>query len=345
MRLPLMRFFGPGLTSLGFFALVYLLLSGRIDFTKLAGSLPGKNPHPVVQQGVLPATKPENLISIASFNIQFFGEAKADAADVMAELARICQLFDVVAIQEVRSPQSRPVERLVELINAEGARYASTVGRPLGRSASPDEHEQYAYIYDSGRIRLNEDRVYTMNDDEDRMHREPMVASFVAIPTGVEDRRPFSFTLINVRTDPAHVSSPSDRENELDVLADVYANVRSWEYSRYGEDDVILLGNLNASADRLAGLGRIPGLTSISHSQPTNTAGTETLDHIMVDLSTNGEFIRVAGVLDYVRDLGLSEQQAVLISDHRPVWAQFSSFEVPAFPDAVATTSASSPRH
>lgn len=340
MRIPLTRFFGPVLTSIGLLALGYLLLSGRIDFSQLAGSLAGNHSDTLLQHRAPPSTKPENLITIASFNIQFFGTAKASSEDVMADLVSICKRFDVIAVQEVRSPESRPVEKLVEFINADGAQYASTVGRPLGRSESPDQHEQYAYIYDSTRVRLDEDRVYIMNDDEDRMHREPMVASFVAIPTGVEDRRPFSFTLINVHTDPAHVASGSGRENELDVLGDVYANVRNWEYSRYGEDDFILLGNLNAPADRLGRLGRIPGLTSVARSHPTDTAGTVTRDHILVDLNTTGEFTREAGVLDYVGDLGLSEQQAVRISDHRPVWAQFSSFEVAAFTDAVATNSA-----
>lgn len=344
MRLPLTRFFGPVLTLLGIFALGYLLLSGRIDFSRLATRLANEDLDQPVQQVAPPATKPENLITIASFNIQFFGTAKADSADLMSELARICKLFDVIAVQEVRSPESRPVERLVELINVDGSRYRATVGRPLGRSPSPDQHQQYAYIYDSTRVRLDEDRVYIMNDDEDRMHREPLVASFVAIPTGVENRRPFSFTLINVHTVPAQVAPGADRENELDVLADVYANVRHWEYSRYGEDDIILLGNLNASGDQLGKLGRTPGLASVAGSQPTNTVGTETLDHILIDLQTTGEFTRVASVLDYARDLGLSEHQAARVSDHRPVWAQFSSFEVPAPSGSVATTSATPAR-
>lgn len=340
VRLPLTRFFGPVLTSLGLFALGYLLISGRIDFTKLAGGLTGDDADPLVEQIAPPANKPENLISIATFHVQFFGEAKAGTADVMDDLARVCKLFDVIAVQNVRSPAARPVERLVERINADGSRYAATVGRPLGRSASRDEHQQYAFIYDATRVRLDEDRVYVMSDDEDRMHREPMVASFVAIPTGVEDRRPFSFTLINVDTDPAHVLSGSSRENELDVLADVYANVRQWEYSRYGEDDFILLGTLNAATDQFGRLGRNAGLRSIAGTQPTETAGTETRDHLLVDLNTTGEFTRAAGVLDYARDLGVDQQQAVRISDHRPVWAQFSSFELPAPSGPVATTSA-----
>lgn len=344
MRLPLTRFFGPVATLIGLLALGYFGISGGIDFSKLAGSLTSSAPEVLVGNTPPPSNKPENLITIATFNIQVFGKAKVGKPEVMADLAKICKLFDVIAIQEVRSPDARPIETLVALINADGSRYASTISRPIGRATSPAHQEQYAYVYDSTRIRLDPERVYVMNDEEDRMHREPMVASFTAIPTGADGRRPFTFTLISAHTDPDEVTPQAAGENELDVLGDVFVNVRNWEYSRHGEDDFILLGDLNAASERLYGLGEIPGLTSVAGSYPTNTAGNKTLDHVMVDLQTTGEFTRVAGVLDYVRDLGLTEKQAVLISDHRPVWAQFSSFEVPAYggPIAAAPTASGS---
>ncbi|WP_164102036.1 endonuclease/exonuclease/phosphatase family protein [Candidatus Laterigemmans baculatus] len=340
MRLPLTRLFGPSVTLLGLLALSYLGLTGRLDLSKLAGNLTSSAPEALVGPTAPPSNKPENLITIATFNIQVFGEAKTQKPEVMADLAKICKLFDVVAIQEVRSPDARPVERLVGLINADGSRYASTISRPIFRQASITHREQYAFVYDTTRIRLDPERVYVMNDEEDRMHREPMVASFTAIPTGADGRRPFTFTLINAHTDPDEVTPGAAGDNELDVLADVYINVRNWEYSRHGEDDFILLGDLNAPSDKLYGLAKIPGLTSVAGPYPTNTVGTKTLDHVLVDLETTGEFTRKAGVVDYVKDLKLSPEQAALISDHRPVWAQFSSFEVPAYSGPIAAAPA-----
>jgi hypothetical protein len=39
------------------------------------------------------------------------------------------------------------------------------------------------------------------------------------------------------------------------------------------------------------------------------------------------EFTGRAGVFDFGREYGLTDQQALLISDHFPVWAEFSVFE------------------
>ena len=50
-----------------------------------------------------PLTGRAATIRIASFNIQVFGESKADKPDVMAVLAETIRRFDIVAIQEVRA--------------------------------------------------------------------------------------------------------------------------------------------------------------------------------------------------------------------------------------------------
>jgi endonuclease/exonuclease/phosphatase family metal-dependent hydrolase len=132
------------------------------------------------------------------------------------------------------------------------------------------------------------------------------------------------------------VSGSRGTENELDVLADVYVNVRNWEYSRHGEDDFILLGDLNSPSNKLFGLERIPGLESLTAGQPTNTAGTRELDHILIDTNATAEFTRQANVLDFTRDLNIPPELATAISDHRPVWAQFSAFEVPPYDPSIA---------
>jgi hypothetical protein len=47
------------------------------------------------------------------------------------------------------------------------------------------------------------------------------------------------------------------------------------------------------------------------------------------------EFTGQFGVLDFQRDLGLTEEQAILVSDHQPLWAEFSAYEMPRF-DPIA---------
>jgi endonuclease/exonuclease/phosphatase family metal-dependent hydrolase len=335
MRLPLpipfLRLFGPSATVLGVLALLYLLVTGRLDLKKLAGIVPSSDSVPVTA-GMEGGGRTDNLITIASFNIQVFGKTKAGRADVMAELAKICSYFDVVAIQEVRSPEAQPIENLVRLINAGGQRYDAILSQPIGRTS---QTEQYAFVFNTSRIRLTDpSRSYVVQDPEDRIHREPYVANFTAIPTRDAtnaDRPPFTFTLINVHTDPDEVSGRVAGDNELDVLADTYVNIRAWESRNFGEDDFILLGDLNAERDRLEGLSRIQGLTSVCDPIPTNTRGTKQWDHIMVDTEVTGEFTNLAQVVVYEQAFGITTAQAELISDHRPIWAEFSAWEVPPY--------------
>ena len=345
MRLPLplpislARLLGPSATVVGILAVGYLLATGRLDLQKLAGRIGAGMPTINAGSEASGTTRTDNLVTIASFNIQTFGKSKVAKDDVMEQLANICSYFDVVAVQEVRSPDAEPVQNLVQRMNAKGLKYDALISPPIGRMAS--HMEQYAFIYNTERVRPTDaSRAYVINDPGDRMHREPYVANFTCIPyrtPDVADRAPFTFTLINVHTDPDEVRGEVAGSNELDVLADVFVNVRNWEYENFGEDDFVLLGDLNAQRFELRKLTEIPGMTSLCDGTPTNTSGTKEWDHIMVDVRVTSEFANVARVVDYQKNLGLSDEMAKAVSDHRPIWAQFSAFEIPFYPSGVAT--------
>jgi hypothetical protein len=54
-----------------------------------------------------------------------------------------------------------------------------------------------------------------------------------------------------------------------------------------------------------------------------------------LDAQTTREFTGERGVIDLQSDLGFSLEQALLISDHMPVWAEFSAYEAPRVQTAV----------
>ena len=93
----------------------------------------------------------------------------------MAIIAKVVSQFDVVAIQEVHGGDATPVQSLIDLMRASGRRYAATVSEPIGRTS---QTESYAYVWDESRIQLVQQSAYVVQDTSDRMHREPMVASF-----------------------------------------------------------------------------------------------------------------------------------------------------------------------
>jgi hypothetical protein len=102
-----------------------------------------------------------------------------------------------------------------------------------------------------------------------------------------------------------------------------------------GEDDIILLGDLNVDDQHLGDLGRLDGVRPIVHDVFTNTAQNALYDNIIIHLPSTAEFSGRWGVYDVQRIEQLTPQQAQHISDHLPVWAEFSAYESTA-PGRVA---------
>jgi deoxyribonuclease-1-like protein len=252
-------------------------------------------------------------VRIASFNIQVFGKTKIAKPEVMDVLAETVRRFDLVAIQEVRSTTDDILPRFIERINSTGRHYDFKIGPRLGRTNSK---EQYAFIYDAQTIEVDPTSIHTVNDPDDLFQRPPMVASFRV--RGPPPDQAFTFTLIDIHTEP------DEAKAEIDALAQVYRAVRN---DGRGEDDVILLGDLNADEKKFGMLKQIPNMTWIISGVPTNTRRTETYDNILFDRAATIEFTGRAGVFDILREFNLTEQQALEVSDHFPIWAEFSAYE------------------
>lgn len=267
-------------------------------------------------------------IRIASFNIQVFGQSKLGKSHVMQHLAEIVRRFDVVAIQEIRSKDDDLMPRFVDLINADGRQYDYVVGPRLGRTSSK---EQYAYVFDRATIEVDRNALYTVDDPDDLMHREPYVAWFRA--RGPPPDRAFTFTLVNVHTDPDEVAA------EMKALSAVFRAVRD---DGRGEDDVILLGDFNTDSQHLGGLGQISGLVAAISGVPTNTLRTKEYDNLIFHGQATREFTGRGGVFDFMREFNLPLDQAQEISDHCPVWAEFRIDEG-GQPGAVATRPSTTP--
>jgi hypothetical protein len=50
-------------------------------------------------------------------------------------------------------------------------------------------------------------------------------------------------------------------------------------------------------------------------------------DNILFDRRATVEYTGRSGVLDMIRELDLTRQEALEVSEHLPVWAEFSSYE------------------
>jgi len=254
-----------------------------------------------------------DTVTIASFNIEVFGVSKLKKPEAMDVLAKVVRRFDVVAIQEVRSVDPTVLPRFVDLINASGAQYDYVIGPRLGRTSSK---EQYAFVFDTARIEYDPHTIRTAEDPQDLLHREPLITTFRVRHTSTS--RPFTFTLVNIHTDP------DETDIELDALDDVFLAVQR---AGAGEDDVILLGDLNVDQYHLGQLGEVRNIGWIITDQKTNTRLTESYDNILFDRQATAEYTGRSGVLNLMAEFGLTTDEALKVSDHLPVWAEFSVHE------------------
>lgn len=277
---------------------------------------PPGQPQSQAQSQLQPPSQPArsgDTIKIATFNIQVFGTSKLKKPAAMQVLTDIVRRFDVVAIQEVRSTDDSVIPTFIQMINAAGARYDFVIGPRLGRTNSK---EQYAILFDTARIEVDRSSVYTVPDPQDLLHREPMVARFRV--RGVPANQAFTFNLVDIHTDP------DETRSELDALADVFVGVQN---NRSGEDDVILLGDLNVDEYHLGRLGQVPNITHAITKVTTNTRRNKMYDNIVFSRLATTEYVGRWGVLDLMSTFNLSEAQALEVSDHCPAWAEFSVYE------------------
>ena len=259
-------------------------------------------------------------IRLASFNMQPLGEQKLAKPLLAKVLAATLRRFDLVAVQGIQATAEDVLAGLVQLMNEDGARYDYLLGPHVG---SIPHTQQYAYIFNTATIAADRDSLYTVHDPDDLMRYEPLVAAFRAL--GGPEKQAFTFTLINVRVDPARAGE------ELPALGNVFRAVRD---DGRGEDDLLVGGDFTADDRRLMSATSIPYLGCCIVGRPTTTRRSQQTDNILFDQRSASEFANHAGVFDLQQELGLNLAEALEIADHLPVWADFYTNE--GGPDALA---------
>lgn len=261
------------------------------------------------QQPAMPAAKPWDAVLVCSFNIQVFGESKMAKREVVEVLARVARKFDIVAIQEVRAKSDEIIPSFVRAVNADGSQYHYVIGPREGRTVSK---EQYAFVYDTRRIEVDASSLGVVPNPSGALHRPPMHVRFRTRIQPAE--MAFTFWLVDIHTDPDEVPS------ELQALSTVFQQMQAL---RPDEDDVIVLGDLNAGPPEFTALKRIPGIGWAVSGTTTNTRRSKTYDNLVFAQPQTSEYLGSWGVLDLQNTFGLPLEKALEVSDHNPVWAAF----------------------
>uniref|UniRef100_A0A672F9S9 Deoxyribonuclease-1-like 1 n=1 Tax=Salarias fasciatus TaxID=181472 RepID=A0A672F9S9_SALFA len=255
---------------------------------------------------------------VCAFNLHNFGESKSKKADVMNILVKIITRCDVCLLQEVRDSKGKALPQLLDQIKRFDSRheYRAVASERLGRTES--YQEQYVFVYRADSAVLTDQYQYPddLPGDVDAFSREPFVVRFRAPRTAIKE-----FVLI-----PQH-TTPTNTTKELDALHDVLLRVmKMWRTK-----NVMLLGDFNADCGYLAKKNRknvrlltdtnlvwlIPEDTDTTVRSSTSCS----YDHIVVhgDAFSRAVVPSSARAFDFQTEYGLTEEQALDVSDHYPV--------------------------
>ena len=175
---------------------------------------------------------------------------------------------------------------------------------------------QSAIVFNRQTLELDQAQWYTVNDPDDLMTREPLVAWFRT--RGVKSEEAFTFTLVNVKID----SKRSGRE--LVYLGELFRAIRN---DGRGEDDILMAGDFHAGDQQLQPMRKRAGLTWVVSNRPTGTRNKGQFDNLIFNETATVEFTGRGGVFDFMRHYNMRLDDALEISEHLPVWAEFSIYE------------------
>jgi hypothetical protein len=278
------------------------------------------NPFNVARQGgtVTPAVPPTNAralgnLRIASWALDGFGPTKLANATAARNLARVVRKFDIVAIQQVASIERDLIPRLVDIINEGQNRYDYVMGQPVGPHERP---EQMAFIFDKTTVLVDRRHTYTLDDPEEQLSFDPLVAWFRAASPPVGQA--WTFSLVNVRIDLARAP------DEVAVLPHVLSTIRR---DGRGEDDVILLGLFQADDAYLLPTVGDQKFKAAVRSRPTDVFGRYQTSNLLIDATATSEYLGRGGAYDFAQVLSLNLAQAETVTSQLPVYAEFSTVE------------------
>lgn len=258
----------------------------------------------------------ENLL-IATWNIQHFSNRHSNRA--IQYIADICERFDVIALQEVKT-DLRGLQRLQEKLPGN---YRIVVSDPTGN------HERFAFLYDKRSViptGLASDIGFNVPAKSHRgyqLHRMPYCASFRA--------GRFDFVIATAHIYFGKTAKERDqRREEIQNLVDFLDRRTRTDRHKVFDRDFFLVGDLNIEMkddpffDALASRGFV--LPDGMNSLTTNFKRTKTYDKIAwvnrTEFKPSGRFNVVPFYRAVYREKSPKGGKAE-ISDHLPLWAEF----------------------
>ena len=256
-----------------------------------------------------------NRIRIASFKLASSATSHPNPALSIGVIADICRRHDLVAFQEVDGHRPGWLDELVTEIARQSNGWALYKHASDHVRVARDE-PQFAFVYNTATLDLEIGHTYTVADPNNVLNREPLVGWFRT--RAVTPNEAFTFTVANIQLDRKHPG------NEIAWLGSLYDAIRR---DGRGEDDIIFVGDFKSGDRALKQTQKKYGMTWVVSDQATNTMNDAQFDNIVFNQMATLEFTGNGGVFDFLKVYNLGFHDAIAISDHMPVWAEFSARE------------------
>ncbi|XP_019952256.2 deoxyribonuclease 1 like 4, tandem duplicate 1 [Paralichthys olivaceus] len=262
-------------------------------------------------------------MKVASFNIQKFGKNKVSDPDILQILTRIVSRYDIILILEVVDISGESVKTFLEALNKNSRKhhYTLKISSRLGRTRYK---EQFMFLYRDDMVDLVDSYQFDdqLTEGGDVFARDPYILRFRCLNTVLKD-----LVMIPVHT------KPQDSETELDELYDVFLNVKK----EWSTDNVMILGDFNADGSyvsksamkgiRIRNDKNFHWLIADDVDTTASTGNNHTYDRIVVygDDMLQAIVPNSAKPFNFQTAYGLSEEQALKVSDHYPVEVKLKS--------------------
>ena len=255
-------------------------------------------------------------LRLAAWNIRILSDRSRDDNE-LNKIAQTLIDYDFIAISELRD--EKVLKRVQRILSESGAEYGYLMSDPVGREGSPHK-ERYAFLYYKGLVSVVRDGELYPDavDGTDNFVRDPYWATFRA--------GKFDFSVIAVHVVWGDRVGP--RKAEVRALADVYEYVQE---ANGAEDDVLLLGDFNRNPNDTEAYSRIMTIPSMTRlfqfPQKSHIKDSSLYDNIFFQKNNVTEYLNESGIDKFDEtDFGNDDKAANLaVSDHRPVWAVFST--------------------
>lgn len=252
-------------------------------------------------------------LRLAAWNIRIMSNKSRTDAE-LRQIARTLADYDFIAIVELRD--EAVLKRTQRILAQMGKMYQYQFSPAVGRGVK----ERYAFLYKPSVVSVvRRGELYPdAADGKDDFARDPYWATFQA--------GGFDFSIIAVHVIWGKTVAP--RKAEVRALADVYRYVQEANGS---EDDVLLVGDFNRNPTDTEPYRRIMAIPSMirlfQFPQKSHIKDSILYDNIFFQKNNVKEYLDRSGIdrfdeTDFAND---DKAANLAVSDHRPVWAVFST--------------------